>query len=258
MKKKFGQNFLINQDLINHIISCLNIDNNSLIYEVGPGDGSLTKEIIKKNPKKFICVEIDRDLKNKLDFFFFNKKKMYKLYFCDSLKFNEVKFLKKNITLVGNLPYNISLKLLSNWIINQSKYSCYKKMILMFQKEVAERILAKEGSKKYGRITLFASSVFEITKIIDIDKINFFPIPKVDSVLLEFTPLKKPYLNFGELTKLEFLTKNLFSNRRKKLKKKLESIFSPDKIKLYRINELFNLRPENLNKNIFYFLTKLI
>jgi len=155
------------------------------------------------------------------------------------------------------LPYNISIKLLIKWIYQYASNKWFKTMILMFQKEVAERIISKENSKKFGRISILASAFFSIKKIDEINKNNFFPSPKVDSVLLQFNALEKPHLTINDLPKLENLTKNFFSNRRKKIKKKIKNYFSEDLIYKHNLEKYFELRSENLSKEIFYFLTKL-
>ena len=256
MKKKFGQNFLKNQIIVNSIINSSKINEKSIVYEVGPGDGSLTKKIIEKNPKEFLAIEIDTSLKEKLEKLFI--KKNHKLIFGDALKFNENNYFKENAIIIGNLPYNISLKLLTKWIFQYLSNSWFNEMVLMFQKEVAERLTSLENSKKYGRITLLTSSIFEVKKIIDINKKDFYPSPKVDSVLLSFRPLKKPNFNLTNIHKLEYLTKTLFSNRRKKIKNKIVKIYDQTIIDKYNLRQYYDLRAENIDKNTFFFLAKLI
>ena len=256
MKKKFGQNFLNNQEIVNKIIDAADINKNSIVYEIGPGDGIITKEIIKKNPKIFYCIEIDSSLKPRLENFFNNKN--YKLIFDNALTFDEKIFLNQNVTIISNLPYNISLKLLTKWCHQQSSHGWIKEMILMFQKEVAERILATENTKKFGRITVLSSALFEVSNIINVNKINFNPAPKVHSCVLKFTSLKKPYIDKNELVKLESLSRELFSNKRKKLKKKILAIFNPETILLHKLDDLYNLRAENLPKDTIYYLAKII
>ena len=256
MKKKFGQNFLTNITIIDQIITAAQIDENSIVYEVGPGDGSLTKEIIKKNPKKFLAIEIDLSLKNKLTTLF--AKKGHVILFVDALKFDETDHFVNDAIIIGNLPYNISLKLLIKWIFQYASKPWFNKMILMFQKEVGERIVSDENSKKYGRITLLASSLFKVSKVLDVSKDNFFPVPKVDSVVLQFEPLNQARLNLKDIKKLEFLSNNLFSSRRKKLKNKIESLFDIETIENNNLKKYFDLRAENLDREAFYTLTRLL
>ena len=256
MKKKYGQNFLTNGKIINKIINIANINEYSNILEIGPGDGALSKQICKKKPKKYIAVEIDKTLRKSLSSIFSDEK--YQLIYEDALKFKEQDYFLKNTTLISNLPYNISIPLLIKWTYQLEKSPWYKKMILMFQKEVAERILSKENSKKFGRITLLTSAFFKITKIIDVNKSDFYPIPKVDSIVLLFEPLKKKMINFNEIKSLELLSHEFFNNRRKKLKKKITKLFDEEVIKKNSLDKLYDLRAENLNKFTFYKLVKLV
>ena len=207
MKKKFGQNFLVNQTVVKKIIEASNINSNDNILEIGPGDGALTKEIIKKKPNTFIAVEIDRSLMSTLQVLFNKKKNNYELILADALKFDESSKFSNNFKIISNLPYNISLPLLIKWIDQLKKIPFANKMILMFQKEVAERILANKDSKKYGRISVLCSSFYDIKKIVDVDKKDFFPIPKVNSVVLSFDPLKKFKIDIDHI---EFLKNTIF------------------------------------------------
>ena len=219
MKNKYGQNFLINKSIIKEIVEAANVKVTDEILEIGPGDGALTKEIINKNPKKFISIEIDRSLKANLDRLF-NKKNnhKYEMLFKDALQFDETSKFNNDFKIISNLPYNVSLPLLIKWINQLGKYPVAKKMILMFQKEVAERILAKINCKKYGRISILSSVFYDIKKIIDVDKKNFFPMPKVNSSVLVFDLLKKPMLDISNIENLQKVTLELFNNRRKKIK----------------------------------------
>jgi len=256
MKKKFGQNFLINQNIINQILDIAQINNKSIVYEIGPGNGALTREIIVRNPKQFLAIEIDNSLKKNLDYLF--NKDNHKIIFSDALSFDETIFFKKNALIIGNLPYNISLKLLTKWIYQLRHPAWFNQMILMFQKEVAERIIAQENSKKFGRITLLVSAFFEVTKILDVDRTNFYPSPKVDSSILNFKILKNSNFDINNINKLEYLTKNLFSNRRKKIKNKIKFLFNEEIIKKYKLDNYYDLRAENLKKQTIFFLAKLL
>ena len=139
-KKKLGQNFLINKEIIKKIADIGNVDKNTNIIEIGPGSGNLTEELLKKNPKEIFALEFDKDLSNYLDKIKNNFKNFnYKI--SDALTFDEKSIFKKNSIIYGNLPYNISLKLLIKWIYSDPWPPFYDQMILMFQKEVAERII---------------------------------------------------------------------------------------------------------------------
>ena len=258
-EKKYGQNFLINKSIVKEIIEAADIINSDEILEIVPGDGILTKEIINKNPNKFIAIEIDKSLKINLEALFDKKTNhKYEILFKDALQFDETLKFDKNFKIISNLPYNASLPLLIKWINQLNKDSVAKKMILMFQKEVAERILAKINSKKYGRISILSSVFYSIKKITDVDKSNFFPIPKVNSTVLLFDLLKKPMLDISNIEYLQKITLELFNNRRKKLKKKLQKIFSNEIINKNFLEELFDLRAENLTPNIYCKLALLL
>ena len=187
-KKSLGQNFLIDKNLLKKIVDIGNISKEDNILEIGPGTGNLTEYIIKSNPKQITVVEKDVELikilKNK-----FNNS--IKIINNDVLKLSE-DFYKDKFTIYGNLPYNISTKILSNWCL--SKKIKFKKLILMFQKEVADRIIAKVNTRNYSRITILANWKFNIKKIFDISPECFNPKPKIKSTLLEFIP-KKIYRN---------------------------------------------------------------
>ena len=257
MKKRFGQNFLVNNNIIDKIINASNINRESEILEVGPGNGALTKRIIMKKPKKFIAIEIDKSLETQLNKEFMNCNN-YKLIFLDALKFKENENFSNNFTIISNLPYNISLALLKKWIYQLIINPHANQMILMFQKEVAERILARHNSKKFGRISVLCSAFFEIKKVADVDKNDFFPIPKVKSTVLIFKKLKKFKFNIKDIKYLEKVTNILFNNRRKKLKKKLQTMLTQEIIEKNMLNKLYDYRVENLTNEIFFKIASII
>ena len=142
-KKSLGQNFLIDKNIINTIINAGNINENDVVLEVGPGTGNLTEKILTKSPKKIFVVEKDKILANKLKGKFINE---------DILKIDEKKTFNEPMIVFGNLPYNISTQILIKWIRLNSLNKTFKKFILMFQKEVAERIIATTNERNYGRL----------------------------------------------------------------------------------------------------------
>ena len=255
-KKKFGQNFLINNKIINKIIDSSNIKTSSEILEIGPGDGSLTKKIIMEKPEKFVAIEIDKSLINKINKDVF-KNSNYEIIFSDALKFKEYEKFSKNFTIISNLPYNISLNLLIKWIYQLNKIPHANQMILMFQKEVAERILAKNNTKKYGRISILCSAFYEIKKIVDVDKKDFFPVPKVDSAVLFFKTHESFKIDINDIKYLEEVTSALFNNRRKKLKKKIQTLFTEQAIKDNNLDKVYNFRVENLTNDFFFKLANI-
>ena len=128
----------------------------------------------------------------------------------------------------------------------------------MFQKEMGERIVANKDTKKYGRLSIISKAFFKINKIMNVNKKNFYPIPKVDSVVLEFDPLKKNKIHMKEMQQLEKITNFFFNTRRKKNKKKIEKMFSKKQIEDYNLAKFFDYRPENISEEEYYMMSKII
>ena len=253
-KKKFGQNFLINDTLIDQIIELENIQNKNIL-EIGPGNLALTKKIIQKKPKNFFALEIDNDLVIKHQ----NSEHAQHIINKDALKIDEYKlFNKKKFSIISNLPFNISAQLLIKWLKIQNKYNCIENMILMFQKELAERIVADINTKKYGRISILSSAFFKIEKKLEIGKKNFYPIPNVDTVVLKFTALKKNKIKDKNFHKLEKITQIFFNERRKINTKKINKIFTQDQINKWKLYNYFKKRPENLSRDTYYFFASIL
>ena len=247
-KKSLGQNFLVDKKILNMIADLGEISSNDTVLEVGPGTGNLTEKIIKKNPKKIVVVEKDKKLSLIL------KKKFSKdieIINDSILNYKQDFYYNKKIIIFGNLPYNISTQILTSWIkINKLNNFC-KKFILMFQKEVADRILAKFNSKNYGRLSIISSWKMDIEKIIDISPNSFFPRPKIKSTLLVFKP-KNKYYKLKNPKNLEHITNIFFNQRRKMIKKPLKFLFKNyEKVALELALDL-NLRPQNLTNNTYY------
>ena len=187
-KKSLGQNFLVDKNIISKIILAANICSSDEVLEIGPGTGNLTKFIISQKPKKIHVIEKDEILANALEKHYLDEINILKK---DVLEISPEFYSEKKFLILGNLPYNISTKILSNWCLNNKLN--VSKMILMFQKEVAERILADVNSKDYSRITILTKWKFDIKKVTDVKPNSFFPKPKVHSTILEFLPKKKIY-----------------------------------------------------------------
>tara|TARA_B100000965_G_C19448258_1_gene694005 strand:- start:162 stop:953 length:792 start_codon:yes stop_codon:yes gene_type:complete len=251
-KKSLGQNFLIDKNIINKIINATSITSDNHILEIGPGTGNLTEFIIKKNPEKIFVIEKDKKLVNLLH----NKfKNQIKILNEDILNVSENLISKEKLIVFGNLPFNISTQILSKWITTAYKKTWYKNFILMFQKEVADRILAKTDSKKYGRLTILSNWKLNVEKIIDINPSCFLPKPKIKSTLLKFTP-KNEFYKFDNPKNLEFITRIFFNQRRKKIKNPLKQIFGNSKNYVEKLNLNLNLRPQNLSPETYYRITK--
>ena len=249
-KKSLGQNFLIDKNILDKIVNVVPIKGKTVL-EIGPGSGNLTQQILNKNPKKFIVIEKDNDLVKYLEKIFNNQ---IQIIHNDVLKINEKILSKDKITVFGNLPYNISTEILSKWILNLEKKFWFDHLILMFQKEVAERILAKYNTSEYGRLSILANWKLNIKKISDVKPNSFSPSPKIESSILYFSP-KNNYHVLKNPKNLEKITRVFFNHRRKMLKKPYNQIFNGNKkiIKKLKIN--LNLRPQNLNTDMYYNLT---
>ena len=249
-KKSLGQNFLIDKNILDKIVNVVPIKGKTVL-EIGPGSGNLTQQILNQNPKKFIVIEKDNDLVKYLEKIFNNQ---IQIIHNDVLKINEKILSKDKITVFGNLPYNISTEILSKWILNLEKKFWFDHLILMFQKEVAERILAKYNTSEYGRLSILANWKLNIKKISDVKPNSFSPSPKIESSILYFSP-KNNYHILKNPKNLEKITRVFFSHRRKMLKKPYNQIFNGNKkiIKKLKIN--LNLRPQNLNTDMYYNLT---
>lgn len=254
-KKKYGQNFLINDDYSKKIVSTINITN-KFILEVGSGNLALTNQIIKSKPKKFISLEIDKDLYMKI---IENNSNLHKnIMNFDALKFEELKFFNKNFSIISNLPFNISSQLIFKWTEMQCYKNCIDEMVLMFQKELGERIIAKKNSKKFGKISVLIQSIFKVEKQLEVKNIFFNPIPKVDAIVLKFSPLKKTKISSNKYCELNKITSFFFNNRRKKNIKKIKKIFSDKKIKKYNLNKFFDLRAEDIDVDDYCKLASVI
>ena len=249
-KKSLGQNFLIDKNIANKIVNLVNNIDKKNIIEVGPGIGALTEIILKKKPKKLILIEKDNYLFNRL-FINYNKKKSIEFYNLDALKFN-FKKINKPKSIIANLPYNISIKLLINWMKNISDFD---EIVVMIQKEVAQK-MNYNNSKKMNRLNVFTEITCKMKKEFDVSNNVFFPKPKIYSSVIKLSPKKISF----DLTKLENFTKMLFRYKRKKLLNVLpKEIITVIKNKkdFININNIIHSRAEDLPLDKIIFLFKI-
>ena len=252
-KRSLGQNFLVDDKILNKIIDIANIDFENAVIEVGPGKGALTDKIFEKKPRKLTVIEKDERL-----YKFLNKKFGSKIDIInnDMMKISYEKYLEENLIIFGNLPYNISTQILAKWIkINNLEKFC-KKLILMFQKEVADRIIAETNTKNYGRLSIISNWKMKIQKIIDIEPRSFSPSPKVKSTLLVFVP-KKQYHILKDPKNLEHVTNIFFSQRRKMVKKPLKFLFNNFEKISKKLSIDLKARPQNLDHKTYYKICEL-
>ena len=246
-KKSLGQNFLIDKNILERITNTAPIENKTVL-EIGPGTGNLTSYILKKKPKKFFVIEKDNDLsinlKNKFD-------NQIKIINEDVLNVNEANISEDKMTVFGNLPYNISTEILSKWIINLKDNFWFECLILMFQKEVADRIIAKSNTSMYGRLSIISNWKLKIEKICDISPEAFKPKPKIASSLLLFYP-RENFVKIKDPNNLEKVTRIFFNQRRKMLKKPFNQLFNGDQKILNKLKIDLNLRPQNLSLETYY------
>ena len=251
-KKSLGQNFLIDEKILKKIANITDIKDKTIL-EVGPGTGNLSSFILKENPKKFFVVEKDHRLISNLQKQFKNQ---IKIINEDILNIDEKKFCQDKLVVFGNLPYNISTEILCKWILNLNDNNFwFENMVLMFQKEVADRIVASVNTSNYGRLAVLAKWKLEIEKICDVRPSSFYPKPKIDSSVLFFKPRKR-FFKINEPKNIELITRLFFNHRRKMIKKPFNRLFNAN-IKIQKKLKLsLNLRPQNLDFNTYYNLTK--
>ena len=249
-KKSLGQNFLIDREVLEKITNVVQIKDKTIL-EVGPGTGNLTSFILKKNPKKMFVIEKDDDLAINLNETF---KDQLTIINDDILQVDENLIFKNKVTVFGNLPYNISTEILSKWITQTKDEFWFNNLILMFQKEVADRIIAKINTSSYGRLSILSNWKLNVEKICDIKPESFSPRPKIDSSLLFFSP-KKNFYKIKDPKNLEKVTRIFFNHRRKMLKKPFNQLFNGDQRVLNKLKIDLNLRPQKLDFDTYYQLT---
>ena len=250
-KKSLGQNFLIDREVLEKIVSITDITKKNVL-EIGPGSGNLTTYILKQKPKKLYVVEKDDDLvlllKEKFD-------TEIEIINDDILKVSESNISEQKLSVFGNLPYNISTEILSKWILNIGSNFWFDSLVLMFQKEVADRIISEFNNSNYGRLSILSSWKLNVKKILDIKPQSFSPRPKIDSSLLLFTP-KENFFKLKNPKNLEKITRIFFSQRRKMLKKPFNQIFDNGKEVAEKFGIDLNLRPQNLEPEVYFKLVK--
>ena len=255
-KKSLGQNFLIDNNILNKIIKFSEIKNSNVV-EIGPGTGNLTKKIIEQKPKSLILIEKDKmlvsNLKNEL-----KKYNNFNLFNEDILKFDLEKNIKNNSIIVGNLPYNISSQILVKLIKFNKWLPKYKKLILMFQKEVADKISAKCNTAEYGRLAILRATRLKITSCFNVSSNSFYPVPKVKSTVLVLEPFNNKDFKIKNIDNLEKVTHIFFSRKRKMINKGFKLLFknSRDVAKKMKIN--LSLRPNELKESEYFQITELL
>ncbi|OUV61263.1 MAG: ribosomal RNA small subunit methyltransferase A [Candidatus Pelagibacter sp. TMED128] len=253
-KKSLGQNYLIDLNIINKIVDLSKtFDKN--ILEIGPGKGALTDQILKNKPKSLILIEKDYLLYQELKKKYQNIRNVV-IFNKDILKFNFENKIKDKTIIFGNLPYNISSQVLAKIIKFKKWPPKYSDLILMFQKELAEKIIGKFNTSKYGRLSILANYRLKLASKFDVSPNCFRPKPKVNSTVLYLKPIQKITYKIQDIKNLEKVTNILFSNKRKMINKNLKKIFNKKKLDLLK-NFNLKLRPSDISPEKYYEITQL-
>ena len=217
-RKRFGQNFLVDDQIVNRIVATISPKKSDDIVEIGPGKGALTFPLLE-HLDHLSVIEIDRDLISLLKL---EKKEKLTIYEADALKF-DYSLISNNLRIIGNLPYNISSPLLFHLLSSKNQII---DMTFMLQKELVDRIVAKHGSKTYGRLSVMMQTFFEVESMFTVPKESFDPKPKIESAILYLKTRTKPLTENAKL--LEKIVKVSFSQRRKTLKNCLKSLINQE------------------------------
>jgi len=244
--KKLGQNFIFDKNILNKITSLINPDACDLVIEIGPGLGGLSEALLNNNVKKILLVEKDRQFTQLLNALKLKYPDQIDIIFKDAINFNFDIENYKNITIISNLPYNVATKILTTLINTHYSTNKLKNMVLMFQKEVAQRITANYSNKHYGRLSIISQYLYQCNVEFDLNPAVFYPKPKVDSSIVSFKSLERK--SGPDIKMLESITRAAFSQRRKKIRTSLKNIISETDL-AERLNIDVDLRAEQLSVN---------
>jgi len=255
-KKSLGQNFLNDELMADRIVGVADITKNDTIIEIGPGNGALTKWICMSPLKRGLLIEIDFSIASELK----NKFPKFEIINEDVCGVDLSKLKKDNdeqFTVVGNLPYNVSSRILDHLV----KYSfLIPKMVLMFQKEVADKICAEAGDSNYSRLSLLAKEFYDVEKMFDLKPHYFDPSPDVDSSVLLFNRRKEPLVKILNRDVYNKIVQQMFSNRRKMIRRSLKVLYPEDVLeKTFKAANIDpQKRPQDLDIQEFALLSNLI
>ena len=256
-KKKFGQNFLTDQSVIERIVSSAGQLENKSILEIGGGSGNLTKHLLNAQPKDLIVIEIDKDYVKILSKILQSSSVKTQLISEDILKTDIYSYFSEPPVIFGNLPYNVSTKILAKLLAPSNDTNKWENLFLMFQLEVANRIVAKPNTKQYGRLSLFSQFYSFPSLEFQISKTSFFPIPKVESALVRFQRNCKYHHNHNSALFRDIIKKS-FQGRRKMIKNTLKTSYKNIIELMANSNIPENSRPENITLQQFCHLTDAI
>ena len=259
-KKKFGQHWLINKELLEKIKDEAELDINDFILEIGPGRGNLTSKLLDSNINGLHAIELDKDLINFLKKKF-EKNNNFTLQQGDILSTNIESLNNKITKVIANIPYNITGPILDIFIgrLGRLNNNNYEKIIFLMQKDVADRIISKEGNSNSGALSIRIKLLSNVKKICDVHPSSFDPPPKVFSSLMVFEPIRNECrLDIDIEANIDKLLKISFNSRRKKLRNTFNSIISNEEINILSklSNISFDLRPQDLSVNEWVSLAK--
>ncbi|GGY97657.1 MULTISPECIES: 16S rRNA (adenine(1518)-N(6)/adenine(1519)-N(6))-dimethyltransferase RsmA [Shewanella] len=241
-RKRFGQNFLTDSNIINRIVSAIAPDNDHIMVEIGPGLAALT-EPVAESIDSLTVIELDRDLVERLQHHPMLKDKL-EIHQGDALQFDFKQLLRdgKKLKVFGNLPYNISTPLMFHLFSFAEHIS---NMHFMLQKEVVLRLSAAPGSKTYGRLTVMAQYYCQVVPVLEVPPESFTPPPKVDSAVVRLVPYEQRPWPCKDIKLLESITATAFNMRRKTLRNNLKQLFSDEDFSSLGIDA--GLRPEQIS-----------
>lgn len=252
-KKKYGQNFLVDKNILDKISESINPKKDDLIIEIGPGSGNLTKRL-KEYGSNLICFEIDTSLNKFLDVLVDDKTK---IIYDDFMNVNLDDYVNENkynnIYVIANIPYYITTPIIEKITFSNIKV---KSLTLMVQKEVADRLSSNSGNKEYGYITVFLNAFYNINKLFNVNRNSFFPVPNVDSAIIRLDSIDN---NINDFDKFNRLIKNAFKFKRKTLKNNLNG-YDLDYINdiLRKYNYSLNNRAEDIPVDVYIEIANLI
>ncbi len=256
-KKSLGQNFLIDLSITDRIVKQIPNIQNKIVIEIGAGVGTLTRALLKNNAKKVIAIEIDQRtiaIQNQISKYYPNKLNIVNK---DALTLDHHDYMQltgeEDFYICANLPYNISVPLLISWLYQIYFHKKISGMMLMFQKEVANRITATQDKNKsdYGRLAVLSNVICQTKQIFDIPAVCFYPKPKILSSVVSFNPIYNLDCSYFDIKKLDYIVKLLFSNRRKMIRH-----FIKDKNIFMKCNIDETKRAEDLSIHEFIKLSK--
>lgn len=225
-RKRFGQNFLVDQGIINHIVRSIYPKADDTLVEIGPGKGAITSLLIEACPKLQV-VELDRDLIPILLAQFAHYPE-FKIHQTDALKFDFKSLANERpIRVVGNLPYNISTPLIFHLLSFQN---CIQDMHFMLQKEVVDRLAASPNEKNYGKLTVMAQYYCDVESLFNVPPESFRPAPKVDSAIVRLTPYAAPPFPADNVVHLRMTVTTAFQQRRKTLRNSLKQLLDASQV----------------------------